>query len=117
LNAEAFLSRWAAALSDGSEISLAEVYASKVNYEGIRRRKLSSIADKQISVHRLMPGVRYDLESFRIAESTEDRCVIDADIRLSGSDPDVQRRMTRRLVLKRDGQRFVIVQEDLSPRG
>jgi len=117
LNPEVFLLRWASALTDGSETSLAQVYAPQVDYEGIRRRKLSSIADKQISVHRLMPGVRYDLESFRTVESTEDRYVIEAAIRVSGSDPNVRRRMTRRLVLERDGQRLVIVQEDLAPHG
>jgi hypothetical protein len=117
LNAELFLSRWVKALTDGSEDSLAEVYAPKVDYEGINRRKLSSIADKQVSVHRLMPGARYDLEAFRIPDATENRYVVEADIRLSGNDPDVQRRMTRRLVLQRDGGRFVIVQEDPVPHG
>ena len=105
-NAEAFLFEWTSALIDGRETSLAEVYAPKVDYEGIRRRKVSSIADKRVSVHRLMPGARYDLEVFRIPDATEDRYVVEADIRLTGNDPDVQRRMTRRLV-----------QEDPVPHG
>lgn len=117
LNVETFLSRWAAALTDGSEASLGEVYAPRVNYEGIKRRTLRSIADKQISVRRLMPGVRCNLEAFRMAGAAEGEVVIEADIQLVGIDPDVQRRMTRRLVLQREGDRFVIIQEDLSPQG
>jgi hypothetical protein len=110
-----FVDTWVDALNAGSEDALRRVYAGTVEYEGNNRRTVSSLADKEISVRRLMPGAHYSATSVEVVGESAGRLLLDVSLVLEGTTPGSTRTFRRRITVNTEGATWRVIAEKSVP--